>query len=584
MAALRPLPGSFDEHVAHLDDPRVERTKRYALLELLFFAFCAVLAGCRGWDEIAHFARTKRRWFEQWFDLPDGTPCADTFGRLFARLAPPAFAGAFGAWIQQLRVRLPGEVIALDGKAVRGAFDTAARTTPLHVLHAWATEQQLLLGHRAVAGAPGEIAGIEELLRRLEVEGCVLTADANGCTQGVAEAIVGARADYALALKGNRGPVHDAVVAAFASPADGERSHREVDAGHGRVEARTTRVRDAAALPAALRERWAGLRALVAVERQRTVGEATSAETAYYLSSLPPEPARLARVVRAHWSVENQLHWVLDVTMGEDECRVRDKTAADNLGTLRRVALGLLKHPDAGRGSVVMKQRQAGWSEAYLMQLLCVGQGEAEKPAKLDALALSSAERVYFPPWGAGGGRPRRALAACGAFSERGAPSLCRLGCRARRRARGVERAESGHGRRGKGNVVAGRDALLRAAARGRGAAPAGRRRGAWGVGATRSARAIAKDYEDVGGVEAKRAAALARANGYVDVRRGAGRSRGLSRGGRRCPAAGCAATAPGRRTPRRRPRSAAPRRRLARRGPGRRGRLAGRWRRPRGR
>src|SRR5215207_3761717 len=209
MAILRPLPGSFDDHVTPLDDPRVERTKRYALTELLFFAFCAVLSGCNGWLEIAHFACSKRSWFEQWFDLPDGTPCADTFRRVFLRLDPHAFADAFGAWVRQLRVRLPGEVVALDGKAIRGAFDDAARTTPLHLLHAWATEQQLLLGHRAVAGAPGEVAGIGELLRLLEVDGCVLTTDANGCTRGVAAAILEARADYALALKGNRGPIHE---------------------------------------------------------------------------------------------------------------------------------------------------------------------------------------------------------------------------------------------------------------------------------------------------------------------------------------------------------------------------------------
>ncbi|RYE77773.1 MAG: ISAs1 family transposase [Myxococcales bacterium] len=388
MPSLRPLPGSFDQHTAHLEDPRLLRTRRYELTHLLFMAFCAVLAGSQGWSDIAGFATDKRAWFELFFELPSGTPCACTFRRLFERLPPHVLVDAFSLWIDTLRERLPGEVLAFDGKAIRSAFEEASRTTPLHMLSVWSVTHQLVLTHRPVAGAPGEVAGIEELLRLIDVRGCVLTSDANGCTRDITAAIVAAGADYQLALKGNRGPIHEATVALFADPEsqastpdetnDAPTEHVESDKGHGRRETRTTRVLSALRLSEALRARWPSVRSLVAIQRERTVGGETSVEMAYFLSSERPDACRQSSLARAHWSIENQQHWILDVTMGEDTCGVRDETSGANLGTLRRMALNLLQHADAGPGSVVRKQQKANRSDAYLLQLLTAGRDQTK--------------------------------------------------------------------------------------------------------------------------------------------------------------------------------------------------------------
>lgn len=388
MNPKQPLPGSFQEHFNDLKDHRLARTRKYPLLQILFMAFSAILVGCKGWDEIAFFVKTKQTWFELWFELPHGTPCSDTFQRVFERLDPKAFSAAFEAWLLQLRKLLPGDILALDGKAIKGAFETSARTTPLHLLHVWATRQKVLLSQLAVDGAPGEIAGTQLLLQTLSVAGCVLIADANGCTQKNAAAIIDAKAGYVFGLKGNRGAIHKQTNKLFEkarelsssaeltviteAPGPVIKEHQEADKGHGRLEERATRVMKAEVLPEKMREKWKGLQTLVCIERRRTIGEKTSHETHYYLSSLAPNAERLGEAIRAYWSVENQLHYVLDVTMGEDECRVRNFTSAENLGTLRRQALGLLNHPESGKGSVVMKMRAAGWDDNYRTKLLCI--------------------------------------------------------------------------------------------------------------------------------------------------------------------------------------------------------------------
>jgi predicted transposase YbfD/YdcC len=377
MILKQPLPGGLETHLGGLRDRRVQRTQRHPLTQVVFMAFCGVLAGCNGWDALAAFAKAKRPWFERWFDLPHGTPSSDTFQRVLERLAPGPFAAAFEAWLAHLRTQLPGALLALDGKAIKGAFDAAARTTPLYLLHVWATQQRVLLGHVAVAGAPGELAGITTMLAALEVAGTVVATDANGCTQKNAAQIVEAKAAYLFGLKGNRGAIHEETRALFAAPtnaADGADVHREVDKGHGRLEERVTRTLPATYLPAARCAAWRGLQTLVCVTRSRTIAGKTSHETHYYLTSQEIDAAAVSAQIRTYWGVENQLHWVLDVTMGEDRCRVRDATAAENLATLRRQSLTLLQQPTAGRASLAMKQRSVGWDDAYLLKILASSQ------------------------------------------------------------------------------------------------------------------------------------------------------------------------------------------------------------------
>lgn len=372
MSASRSLPGDFQDRIRSIVDPRCASRTSYPLVQILFMALCATLAGCEGWTAIADFARLKKPWFEQWFDLPYGTPSDDTFRRVFEVVKPQALTEAFACWVEHFRQHLPAEVIAIDGKSIRGAFDKANRTTPLHLLHVWATEQKILLGQRAVAGAPGEIAATEELLECLELQGTIVTVDAHGCTQSFATKALERGADYVMAVKGNRASVHTHTKQAFEQAAS-KSWHTEVDKGHGRLETRRICVLDADRLPPREHARWAGLRTLIQLERTRVVADKSSTETHYYLSSLPPDAKKLVSVIRTHWSVENQLHWVLDVSMGEDACRVRDRTSAENLAHLRRLALTLLNRPEAGSQSLRRKQRMAGWSDEYLMKLLTLG-------------------------------------------------------------------------------------------------------------------------------------------------------------------------------------------------------------------
>jgi predicted transposase YbfD/YdcC len=386
MSSLAPLPGHFSTLIAPLTDPRVERTRRYSLIEVLFEAFCAVLSGCNGWDAIAAFADDQADWFAQFFPLAQTTPCADTFRRVFERLDPAVLEASFGAWVTALGSQLTGQHVAFDGKAIRGAFDRARPTEPLYFLHVWAVEAQRLLGFTAIAGAPGEPAGAAQVLGSLHLAGATVTADANGCTQALARQIHEQAASYCLALKGNRGPIYHATCTLFDQAKSDDFAWATVtthDKGHGRREQRTVQGLSAERLPTPLRQKWAGLQTLLRVTRQRHTATGTMCETAYYLSSLPPDPLRLEALVRGHWGIENGLHHVLDVSFGEDRCRIRDCTAAANLATLRRVALTLLQHPNAGRTrSIVMKQRKAGWNGAYRLQLLQLG--STSSPEKQD--------------------------------------------------------------------------------------------------------------------------------------------------------------------------------------------------------
>jgi predicted transposase YbfD/YdcC len=361
-------------HFAALRDPRAQRTRKYALGHVLAMALCAVLMGADGFKAIALFVSDRRALFEAWLevDFGEGTPCADTFRRVFGALCPRGFERAFRLFIQQLSKSLQGQVVAMDGKAVRGALQPGG--SPLYLVHVWAAEQRLLLGQLRVEGAPGEVAGLVELIDALALEGAVVTADANGCTEGVAGACVRARADYVLCLKGNRGPLRRfaaslCILLAWQGqlPEGARRVHRSSAYAHGRYE-----VREAWALaPEAWPVAWPGLRSLLLVRRERHLKNGR-VEVAWhtYVSNLPPHAKRLAHAARAHWGVENGLHWSLDAQMGEDRRRVREARAAENLALLTRLALVLLKQDKSVRLGVALKRAHAARDDAYLLHLL----------------------------------------------------------------------------------------------------------------------------------------------------------------------------------------------------------------------
>lgn len=384
MTKRLPLPASFHLHFAPLPDPRVKRTRRYHLLHLLFMAFCAVLTGSNGWEDIAFFAETHRPFFRRFFRVGRHTPCADTFRRVFERLQPKAFERAFLSWAEALQTVL-SKHLAIDGKSLKGVVEGTKRSSPLHLLHVWAADQRLLLGMTKVNGAPGETQGIKEMLDLLEIAGATITTDANGCTQEIAAKIVGAGGDYALALKGNRGRIHTLVKAHVealqAKGFRGTRAHHSHDEGHGRREWRAVHVCRATFLPPAMLAKWAGLTSVARVERTREVKGKVSTEVHVYLLSFEPDAERAAGVIREHWSVENDLHGTLDVSMREDGCRVREATSAENLGVLRRMALNVLKHPEAGKESLRRKQERAKVSSKALLRLLSLGPRPEPKEA-----------------------------------------------------------------------------------------------------------------------------------------------------------------------------------------------------------
>jgi predicted transposase YbfD/YdcC len=368
-------PVSILEHFAQLPDPRVKRTRRHALTDILVIALCAAICGAEDWVAIARFGRAKQKWFATFLALPHGIPSHDTFGRVFAALDPEAFKAAFLTWVRSLATDLPGEVVAIDGKTLRRTFDTAADKAAIHMVSAWATAQGLCLGQVKTAAKSNEITAIPKLLEVLALRGRIVTLDAMGCQTAVAATIRARGGDYVLSLKGNQGGLHEDLQTFFADAR--QRAFQDVphtaaqtvDGDHGRIEVRRAwATEDLAWLPD--RDRWAGLRSAILVESERTVRNQTTRETRLFISSLPADAAHLARVIRSHWAIENSLHWVLDVAMHQDQTRIRTAHAPDNLAVLHHIALNLLKHDRTEQLGIKNKRLAAGWDHDYLLRLI----------------------------------------------------------------------------------------------------------------------------------------------------------------------------------------------------------------------
>jgi predicted transposase YbfD/YdcC len=352
---------------AEVEDPRIDRRKLHPLINVLVMALCGSIAGANGWDELAMFARSQLSFFEEILDVAHGSPSADTFRRVFEVLKPRELEDALRRWVGAMAATFEGEIVAIDGKSLKAAIDRAGTTTPLHILHAWAVGQHLLLGQQLVEGTPGEVGAIPELLQRISIEGATVTTDANGCTKSVTAAIRNAGANYVLALKGNRGPLHERVKELFAAAERrrfrGFPAHRTKDEAHGRTELRTVR-----ALPLAV-EGWQDMTSAVLIDRLRTVAGKTTTQRHYYISSLPPDAARMSHAIRAHWGIENNLHWHLDVAFDEDSRKIRDERSAENFSLVARLALMMLKRSPE-KLSIALKRKKAGWEPNYLLQLI----------------------------------------------------------------------------------------------------------------------------------------------------------------------------------------------------------------------
>ena len=368
---------SLGQYFVAVEDPRCSGKVEHRLTEVLVIAVCAVIACAESWDDIALYGRSKLDWLRTFLELANGIPSHDTFRRVFMLIDPDAFEAGFTKWVGSLTAGFEREVVAIDGKTVRRSFDHGRDQSSLHVVSAWASEQGLVLGQRCVDGKSNEITAIPELLDQLALKNSIVTLDAMGCQTAIAEKILARGGDYLLTLKGNHKLAHKAVVEhfdqhCFRRGAPGRADCDAFDDTHGRlVRRRVFASTDAAALDAL--NGWPGLRTVLAVESIRSVNSAPTkveSEIRYFLSSGSDSPAVLGKAIRSHWAVENALHWVLDVTLREDDSRVRDRTAARNLALLRKIALNIVGRDRTSKASVRARRKKAAWNDAYMLQLL----------------------------------------------------------------------------------------------------------------------------------------------------------------------------------------------------------------------
>jgi predicted transposase YbfD/YdcC len=368
---LTPATLAFTHHFADLPDPRIDRTKKHLLGDILVITLCAVIGGAESWPDIEQFGHSKRDWFGRFLALPNGIPSHDTFRRLFIALDPKQFAACFGRWMAALCTGCGLRPVAIDGKSARRSKKATA-TGCLHLVSAWAAENRLILGQEEVAEGSNEITAIPQLLRALDLKGALVTIDAAGCQVGIAEQIREQGGHYLLPVKGNQPHLEQAcervLSEAVAGDFAGLRYDQEawVERGHGREEERyVTVVYDPEGLPAV----WPDVKALVCVGRERSIKGKNSSDRQLYISSYAGRAKRMGGLVRGHWGIENSLHWVLDVVFREDDNRTHEGAAGANLGMLRRVATSLLKRA-RGKGSIHTKRLQAGWDNEFLLHVL----------------------------------------------------------------------------------------------------------------------------------------------------------------------------------------------------------------------
>lgn len=367
----------LETYFGDLPDPRVVGRCAYKLVEIIIIAICAVLSGAEGWEDIEEFGQSKEAWLRHFLELDNGIPSHDTFRRVFSLLDGAAFQERFIRWVDGVFTIMRGQVVAIDGKTVRGSQDEAAGKKALHLVSAWASANGVLLGQRKVADKSNEITAIPALLEQLYVAGCSVTIDAMGCQTTIAQTIIERHADYVLALKGNQGHLYEDVQEWFAWAKQSNFAEltcstaQTVNKGHGRLEIRRCY---ALADPRAFEvirhhDGWAGLQSIAMVERERQDNGHVQHETAYFISSRPADAKLLLHAVRAHWSVENTFDWTLDVTFREDDARRRAGDSAENFAVLRHIAFNLLKrHP--AKLSLKRKPYKAALDDLFLFDLI----------------------------------------------------------------------------------------------------------------------------------------------------------------------------------------------------------------------
>ena len=371
---MLPRSARFQDHFADLTDPR-RRKVVYPLINIVAIAICAVIAGADDFVSIAEWGVQKRDWLSKFLDLSNGIPSHDRFNAVFAALKPAEFEKCLVSWITALHELTEGQVVAIDGKTLRHSFDKATGKSAIHMVSAWATANHISLGQVVVDAKSNEITAIPQLLQLLEISGSVVTIDAMGCQTEIAETIVNGGADYVLAAKNNQPTLFAGITAHFLDHMEDDFArikvsrHETTERGHGRDEHRTYLVCDA---PADLPDlaRWKKLKRIgIAISETIRDGKPTD-DVRYYILSRKMSARSFGAAVRGHWSIENKLHWQLDMTFGEDQCRIRKGNADANFSILRRTALSLLKNEKTAKVGMKNKRLTAAWNTEYLEKVL----------------------------------------------------------------------------------------------------------------------------------------------------------------------------------------------------------------------
>ena len=365
-----------------LDDPRVDRQKHHLLIDILIITVCAVICGANQWTEIEEFGLTKKAWLKSFLKLPNGIPSHDTINRVFRLICPERFQECFINWITTIGFMTNNKIIPIDGKTLKGSYDKKSSKLAIHMVHAWSTENNVLLGQIKTEEKSNEITAIPKLLDLLVIEGCIITIDAMGCQKEIAEKIISKDGDYILALKENHPTLYKKVASYFDEriftkkekiQKDANNYYSEIDTGHGRKELREYWLSVVEA-PLFTKEisQWANLQVIGTVRRTREYKGKTSVEIHYYVGSINNDVKLFAESVRKHWQVENNLHWQLDVAFKEDTNRTRIGYAQENLAMARRIALNCLQNETTIKKGIPTKRLKAGWDLNYLKKVINV--------------------------------------------------------------------------------------------------------------------------------------------------------------------------------------------------------------------
>ena len=365
-------------HFNSMPDPRVERTKRYPLIEIIFLSICAVTSGADGWKAIHDFGEIKLGWLRKYLPYAEGIPTDDTIARVMRRLETKAFAACFVAWMTGVSLATGETIISIDGKTLRRSYNRRADKSAIHMVSAWSHANGVVLGQEKTAEKSNEITAIPQLLEVLELKGCIVTIDAMGCEEAIVEKIVQKKADYVLALKGNQGHLHEDVKQFFemAQKANflniSHDFYDEHDAGHGRVEYRKCWVFAPHQYKESFRnlDKWKKLEKIIVVQTQRDLGEKVTHETRFFIASCQPSAKQAMNIVRAHWQIENCLHWTLDMTFAEDYSRIRTEASPENLAIIRHITLNMLRKDTSRKASVKRKRAIAALDDNFRSTLI----------------------------------------------------------------------------------------------------------------------------------------------------------------------------------------------------------------------